>query len=122
MIFIVVMWRILLMKRLTYKELKFIKNEMLEVEIECPICKRLFKNLKPRDICLDHNHKNGKIRGLLCRPCNSMEGKVRRAFVRVGLQNQGVKYDEFLIGLLCYTKFPELDLIHPKHKDKKVKK
>jgi hypothetical protein len=110
------------MKKLTYKELKALKDDMLTVEDGCPICKRLFKDLKQRDICLDHNHVNGKIRGLLCRGCNSMEGKVHRAFVRVGLAKAGVNYEEFLIGLLCYTKFPELDVLHPTFKVKNEKK
>jgi len=34
----------------------------------CPICKKSFGEVAP---CLDHNHKTGKIRGVLCRRCNS---------------------------------------------------
>lgn len=32
---------------------------------KCQICNKSFKTL-----CVDHNHSTGKIRGLLCRPCN----------------------------------------------------
>ena len=40
----------------------------------CPICQntiiRQFKN----DVVLDHSHKDGKIRGWICRQCNSSIG------------------------------------------------
>jgi|TARA_B110000196_G_scaffold300539_1_gene293997 hypothetical protein len=42
---------------------------------KCPVCQvdkvREFKN----DICLDHNHENGEIRGYLCGSCNASIGK-----------------------------------------------
>ena len=43
-------------------------NEMLEKQNnKCGICKVVFGEYKP---CVDHNHQNGKVRGLLCRKCN----------------------------------------------------
>ena len=35
---------------------------------KCKICRRKFLN--PSDSCVDHNHKTGKVRGLLCDNCN----------------------------------------------------
>jgi hypothetical protein len=106
--------------KLKYKDLPVVREELSRIQDnKCEICRTSFSKLKPRNICLDHNHKTGKIRAVLCRGCNSMEGKVYRAFVRVGLKNQGVKYDEFLIGLLCYTTIPDTYYIHPKFKVKK---
>lgn len=35
----------------------------------CPICLRHQRQLKTR-LCVDHNHSDGTIRGLLCRFCN----------------------------------------------------
>ena len=35
----------------------------------CVICGKRF--IKPSNACVDHNHKTGKIRGLLCITCNS---------------------------------------------------
>lgn len=34
----------------------------------CAICDKFFT--KMRDICVDHNHETGKVRGLLCSQCN----------------------------------------------------
>jgi hypothetical protein len=53
-----------------------------------------------------------------------MEGKVYKAFVRVGLRNQGVDYKLFLKGLLEYVDYPERKEIHPSYHDttKKTKR
>lgn len=109
--------------RLKYKDIPRIKDNFLKKqEYGCPICMRDLRLLKSRDVCLDHNHKTGRIRAVLCRGCNSMEGKVYKAFVRVGLKNQGVDYEEFLNGLAGYLYYEDTQYIHPKYKDKKVKK
>ena len=38
--------------------------------------------MEPKNLCVDHDHSTGYIRGVLCRNCNSMEGKVNGAATR----------------------------------------
>lgn len=41
----------------------------------CAICRRATG--KTRNLSVDHDHKNGLTRGLLCRPCNDLLGHLR---------------------------------------------
>lgn len=50
-----------------YNLLKIQKNR-------CGICKKKFNNSYSSFPCVDHNHKTGTIRGILCRNCNSGVG------------------------------------------------
>jgi len=52
-------------------ELDYIKHYVKEVDSCCDICKRQTK------LVVDHNHKTGKFRGMLCTNCNSGLGHFR---------------------------------------------
>lgn len=45
----------------------------------CAICKRATG--KTRKLSVDHDHATGKVRGLLCRPCNDMLGHARDSYM-----------------------------------------
>lgn len=40
----------------------------------CKLCNRFRPNKRAKRLCVDHDHKTGKIRGLLCDPCNRSLG------------------------------------------------
>ncbi|KKM39575.1 hypothetical protein LCGC14_1564110 [marine sediment metagenome] len=43
---------------------------------KCMIC-----GMRPAlNLCVDHNHKTGKVRGLLCHPCNLALGRLEKYF------------------------------------------
>lgn len=42
---------------------------------KCKICNNPL--IKPKDIALDHCHKTGKVRGILCRYCNTGIGMLQ---------------------------------------------
>jgi hypothetical protein len=67
--------------------------------------------------CLDHDHRSGKIRGVLDRKSNAWEGKVRNAFVRVGLAKTQADYADCLRRLADYVSkdYSQADT-HPMHK------
>ncbi len=54
-------------------------NEMLEKQLHtCAICKepeKAMRNGKVQKLAVDHCHKTGKVRGLLCWICNTTLGK-----------------------------------------------
>ena len=60
----------------------------------CRICKKAgqhFRQGKPLPLCVDHNHKTGKVRGLLCLNCNSGMGKLGDSIERL---KEVIKYLE----------------------------
>jgi hypothetical protein len=57
---------------------------------KCAICKRHQTEFKSR-FCVDHNHKTGKIRGLLCRRDNHMLGTVEK-LKETDLLNISIEY------------------------------
>ena len=75
-----------LQKQLRAHKLKHKYNITLEIEEKfrvnqnnkCAICNIRFSNKKQATMmCVDHNHKTKKVRGLLCWNCNTALGKLK---------------------------------------------
>ncbi len=82
----------------------------------CPLCLKRW-TLKPtNDQCVDHDHKSGHIRGVLCRNCNHMEGKVRTASIRAKRDGSELAWLERLVAYLQKHESSPLPYIHPRHK------
>ena len=83
----------------------------------CPLCNQ---KIDYRNSVIDHNHTTKQVRGMICRNCNTVEGKLRNAFIRYGLKD--VDYQKWVYNLSDYLKH-EMNLIHPREvKPRKLKK
>ena len=49
----------------------------LQQEGKCAICAQPFSSSRARRLSVDHDHKTGKVRGLLCFNCNTGLGKLQ---------------------------------------------
>lgn len=92
----------------------------------CCICKRELNS----DITsnhLDHDHdldglNAGRIRGLLCNLCNSLEGQVKHKFDRSGLKSKDIDMFVWVQSLVDYWNLDNSNAyIHPKYIPDKVK-
>lgn len=65
------------MKRLKASQIAEHKKKLLEKqEYSCGLCQISLREFPTRDLCLDHCHRNGHVRAVLCRNCNGIEGKI----------------------------------------------
>jgi len=109
------------------KDLKFLKNSDIKKVREellisqngiCPLCGKEIK-----DPVLDHQHKrksdkvgengNGLVRGVLCRSCNAVEGKIINSMKRYLGNISKEETIEFLQNLIEYYKKEPYNLVHP---------
>ncbi len=90
------------------------ESEWTEQNGICPLCS---KPIYPGQAVLDHDHKTGHCRAVLCRNCNGQEGRVKTQAARAGIGPLA-----FLKALVRYW---EADYshkpIHPKHKSEEQK-
>ena len=116
-------------EQLTYATLKKLRLRLFEEQNkQCLICKR---TISLKDACLDHQHKpkksspnilfgNGLVRGILCRGCNIMEGKVWNACRRFGFKH--TELPRLLRNMATYIEQRSfgnnLPYIHPSEKPK----
>ena len=104
------------LNRVSVKDIPDIRERLIKSQKGyCALCKNALGNNKRP--ALDHDHKTGFIRDVLCINCNGMEGKIFSLARRAG----GVGNESYwLVSLLAYYKRhaepKHGGLIHPTHK------
>jgi hypothetical protein len=109
-------------KRIKNSEIPALRDTLtLEQKGICPLCEKALGVTKRP--ALDHDHKTGYIRDVLCVNCNSMEGKIANAATRGGGKGAA---NSFLNNLCDYWnrhKTPRHGgILHPTHKTPEEKK
>lgn len=70
-----------------------------------------------KNAVIDHDHETGRIRGVLSRSANAVEGKVKNAVARWGGTGEDyTKIIPYLERLLVYLKQQATPYIYPFHK------
>lgn len=97
------------MKRLKQSELAAARSiQAMEQLWQCPICKKPIPHGK--DV-FDHDHETGRMRMVLHRGCNALEGRIHNNCRRHGVPF--VELPAWLRGLADYLEKPSLDMLHP---------
>lgn len=98
------------MNKITRKEVKEYRERLAKDQNWiCPLCR---EKMTPGTATLDHCHTHGNIRHVLCRACNSAEGKVLSWAKRSGAMDPVV----FIENLIQYwdTDY-SYNPVHPSH-------
>jgi len=105
-------------KPMKAKDIKILREKLWkENDYRCPICN---KEVSADEIALDHDHDTTLIRGTICKKCNSLEGRFRSIWKRMGLSSI-IEFSELLESLALYLKQPQLPYIHPSHLERNPK-
>jgi len=100
------------MIRIKTKDIPIIREQIASIQGNlCAICQT-----KLEEKCLDHDHKTGLIRSVLCRNCNGIEGKIFN-LCRRGKRSRTER--EYIIDILTYWTFHADNpraIMHPNHK------
>lgn len=106
------------MRKLKYTEVPPVRARILAQQGGvCALCG------DPPDVpCLDHCHSEGHIRGVLCRGCNALLGKLENNRKRYGLGNL-LRFFKFVNNVSTYlTRHKFGELLHPTFKTEAEKK
>jgi hypothetical protein len=106
------------LRRLTKSELAGYRKRWQREQPNCPLCERLMDD----DTVVDHDHKTGECRAVICRWCNAILGKLENWAVRIG---QGIDPLMFLDNAADYLlgkKVIYKGAIYPTHKTEDEKR
>lgn len=93
----------------------------------CPICETPMLQQEMKNRCVDHCHKTGLIRDVLCRNCNGIEAKIHN-LLRRGKRNLTMEaYFDKIVEYVqswryAHAAHPERYFIHPLYKTPEEKK
>ena len=126
--------------KLKSSDIRPLRDKLLKLQDnKCAICKCDFsegyynrkkaKVMSKHTPCLDHDHSNGQVRGVLCSGCNSLEGKVINAIDRWHTSiyaNDAYNVSRTLYALAHYITHHEIDrnsgMIHPSYRTAEEKR
>jgi len=96
--------------KITRKDVKAYREKLAKQQNWiCPLCR---EKMTPGTATLDHCHTHGNIRHVLCRACNSAEGKVLSWAKRSGAEDPAA----YIENLLAYWDTDYSDNpVHPAH-------
>ena len=86
----------------------------------CALCGRRMRNLETRNHIVDHDHKTGMVRDVICRNCNGLEGKINNLCTRAGTWITNLDYLKKLVQYWEYHQNNTSGILYPEKK--KVKK
>jgi len=118
-------------KKLTNAEVPGVRNQLMATQgFRCALCNVSFQEKEVKNgkavqkyrPCLDHCHKKGHVRAVLCNNCNGKEGKIMK--LAIACQRAGTPL-EWLVRLVAYLQKHETaqtPYIHPGFKTEREKK
>lgn len=108
------------MRKLKHREVAGVRDDILQEQgHKCAICTM---DLSNDAAVLDHCHTTGAIRGVLCRNCNGIEGKVHNLARRAKRKWTPTWWLQRLIRYWAIHATDQSGLMHPTHKTAQEKR
>lgn len=112
------------MVKMKTKDIPIVKAEILKEQgYRCLLCLIDLRKVEARNVCLDHCHKTGYVRGVLCRNCNGVLGKIENLATRA---KKDLTHTQWLFNAVEFlngnSQAPAYPHIHPSHKTEAEKR